>query len=354
MVTKQADHKIDAPTFLRVAPEQLLFDPDNPRFGGSKFTIKEQDKIEDYLIGRPNFASELVDSFIENGFIEYEPLVVRPVNDKWMIVEGNRRLAALKHIRRNPGQYSPEAVKRLDLVPVIVFPDSANKSSNKNEIRVYLGVRHLFGFREWPPYSKALFLDTEIKRSGLETIVKEMRLAKDTVRRLVLPFRLLNQASVQLGPNDDFWVLAEALSSTGTKNFISLIFDSSTLTIGSFNRTKFLELIDLLYGKKPSAKDHRDASTKVISETREVKLLAKVLESEKAYKVLSKTRNLDDAAILVDTKAEGLKRLSRLAKTVPRVAAQVTEGIKTIEAAAVKTTASDFSKATTKFLGPKR
>lgn len=353
MATKQADHKPDAPTFLRIAPEQLLFDPDNPRFGGLKFTVKEQEKIQDYLFGRPNFASELVDSFIENGFIEYEPLVVRPVNNKLMIVEGNRRLAALKHIRSNPDLYPEAAVKRLDEVPVIVFPDSAN-NSNKNEIRVYLGVRHLFGFRDWPPYSKALFLDTEIKRSGLETIVKEMRLAKDTVRRLVLPYRLLNQANVQLGPNDDFWVLAEALSSTGTKNFISLIFDSSTLAIASFNRAKFLELIDLLYGKKSSAKDNRDSSTKVISETREVKLLAKVLESEKAYKVLSKTRSLDDAAILVDTKAEGLKRLSRLAKTVPRVAAQVTEGIKTTEAAAVKTTASDFSKATTKFLGPKR
>lgn len=342
-----------SPKFLRVDPDDLLFDEQNPRFGGTKFKGNIQGSIQEHLFARPYFASELVDSFLQNGFIEYEPLIVRPaLNNKWIIVEGNRRLAAIRHILNNPGKYPAEAIAKLRAIPVITFPDTPT-GPDSNAIRVYLGVRHLFGFREWPPFSKARFLDSEIKREGLQKIVDEMRLAKDTIRRLVLPFRLLEKANVQLAPNEDFWVLAESLSSTGTKKFIELVTDPSDLEVKSFSKPKFSELIELLYGRK-SAQSARDSSTKVITETREIKILAKVLESDKAYKVLQKTRSLDDAAIMVDTKAEGLKRLGRLAKTVPRVANQVTEGIKSNDAVALKAAASDFGKAANRFLGPKR
>ncbi len=343
----------NVPEFKRVSPDDLLYDPENPRFGDDfKAKSNQQDQIQKYLFGRPNFASELVDSFLENGFIEYEPLVVRPVSgDKWLIVEGNRRLAAIKHIRSHPLEYAPAAIQRLDLVPVITFP-SAQNATAKNNIRVYLGVRHLFGFREWPPYSKALFLDAEINRSGLPKILKEMRLTKDTVRRLVVPLRLLLKTDTLLANNEDFWVLAEALTRTGTKQFISLNINPDTYDVVSVNKSRFLELLEFLYGKK--VKQARDPATKVVSETREVKLLAKVLVSDKAYKVLAKSRNLEDAAILVDTRAEGMGRLHRLAKSAPIIAKQVTEGSKSPEAEDLRVSALAFAKAAARFLNKQK
>ena len=61
------------PTLEYMSPDQLLFDPENPRFGG-ELTGKSQPELQKAIFGPPHYASELVDSFLENGFINYEPL----------------------------------------------------------------------------------------------------------------------------------------------------------------------------------------------------------------------------------------------------------------------------------------
>ncbi len=93
-------------------------------------------------------------SLVENGFIDYEPLVVKRHGKRFTVVEGNRRLAAIREIRANPDRYS-ERKSDLSSIPV-VFPEKPD-DQQKNEMRVYLGVRHLFGFRDWPPLSKAQY-----------------------------------------------------------------------------------------------------------------------------------------------------------------------------------------------------
>jgi ParB-like chromosome segregation protein Spo0J len=89
----------------------------------------------------------LVDSLVENGFIDYEPLVVKHHNGRFLVIEGNRRLAAIREIRANPQRYTGRK-SDLEKIPVLVFPDKPDEQQ-KNEMRVYLGVRHLLGFREW-------------------------------------------------------------------------------------------------------------------------------------------------------------------------------------------------------------
>ena len=92
------------PEFTYVHPDRLRFDPTNPRFGGAG-EGKSQDEIQDALEKAPHFALQLIDSFLENGFIDYEPLVVRHDADHFIVVEGNRRLAAVRHILRRREEY---------------------------------------------------------------------------------------------------------------------------------------------------------------------------------------------------------------------------------------------------------
>src|SRR5579859_7091534 len=89
------------PEFTDVPVEELEFDPENPRLGGVGLR-KKQSEIQKYLEGPPHYALELVDSMIENGFLPYEPLVVRQKNDKLVVIEGNRRLAAVRAILDDP------------------------------------------------------------------------------------------------------------------------------------------------------------------------------------------------------------------------------------------------------------
>src|ERR1051326_5671096 len=123
------------PTFTKVPTDQILFDPQNPRLGGSSTT--SQPKLQAILMEEPHFAKELVGSFVENGFIEYEPLVVRQVKDQYVVIEGNRRLAAVKHILANRDQYPQSVAESLEEVPVLIFHERAD-ASHRAEIRTYL------------------------------------------------------------------------------------------------------------------------------------------------------------------------------------------------------------------------
>jgi len=300
------------PDLEYVSPDLLDFDPENPRFGGL-ITTKKQDAIQTALMNEPYLASELIDSFLANGYIDYEPLVVKRNGGRFTIVEGNRRLAAIKEIRDNPAKYEGKKAD-LDKIPVLIFPAQPDEQQ-QNEMRVYLGVRHLLGFREWPPLSKAQFLAKESAAAagGLGQVLKETRLTRSQARRFLVPLRLLDQAGVKIPDGEDFWVLGEALQRAGIKNFLQLEVSNDNLEIVSYNKKNLGLLLDDLYG--PKVKDgKRDPGKKIVNDTRDLSRLSKVLGSEKAAAVLRGGKTLDEAEIHVDTREESVKRLTKANK----------------------------------------
>jgi hypothetical protein len=295
-----------------ISPDELEFDPNNPRFGGL-LSNSSQEELQSSIFGPPYYASELVDSFLENGFIDYEPLIVRRDGDRHIVVEGNRRLAAVKHIRSNFHKY-PNAKSRLDRIPILLFPGSPD-DVQENAMRVYLGVRHLLGFREWPPVSKAIFLDRESgKAGGLDEIIKEVRITRQQARRFLVPYRLLKKAGLPLPPGEDFWVLGEALARTGVKSFLQLDVDANTLQVRSFHKQNLSKLMDDLYGRKIPGTKRRDPATRKVKDTRDMSRFANILGSDKARTYLHKGSSLQEASIYVDTREESLARLTKITK----------------------------------------
>lgn len=243
-----------------------------------------------------------------NGFIDYEPLVVKRRGKRFIVIEGNRRLAAIKEIRANLDKYIGRK-SDLDRIPVLIFPERPDEQQ-KNEMRVYLGVRHLLGFREWPSLSKAQYLERESKAAGsLDKVIEATQLSKTKARRFLVPYRLLQDAGEALPPDEDFWRLGEALSRTGIKKYLQLEVDPKTLEVLSYDKKNFGLLLNDLYGPKNGSQ--RDASGKRVSDTRELKRLARVLGSEKATAALRAGNTLEESEILVDTREESILRLSK-------------------------------------------
>jgi hypothetical protein len=304
--------KTESGTMLQYLSVDLLdFDPTNPRFGGL-MDGRSQEHIQQELMKEPYYAFELVDSFLKNGFIDYEPLVVKRAGKRFTVVEGNRRLAAIREILAHPDLYHGKT-DDLKHIPTLVFPDKPD-DQQKDEMRVYLGVRHLLGFREWPPLSKALFLEHESKApGGLDRVFKETQIKKEDARRFLIPYRLLQHAKVDLPEGGNFWMLGEALSRTGIKKFLQLDVDSKNLMIQGYTRKALELLLDYLYGPK-QRNGGRDASHRIVNETRDLSRLAKVLGSEKAAAALRSGRTLEEAEILVDTREESIKRLGKVTK----------------------------------------
>lgn len=80
--------KLEHETELKyVSPDLLDFDPTNPRFGGL-MEKRSQPDIQQELVREPYYALELVDSLLKNGFIDYEPLVVKKSGNRYIVVEG--------------------------------------------------------------------------------------------------------------------------------------------------------------------------------------------------------------------------------------------------------------------------
>jgi hypothetical protein len=300
-----------------LSPDDVLFDSANPRFGLGHRTVS-QGKLYAELLDDPHNATALVDSFVENGFIQFEPLIVKPKNSAYVVIEGNRRLAAVKYIRENGERYGAEVLKRLETIPCLVFPAHAPQESQ----RTYLGVRHLLGFREWPALSKAMFLDQQAAQAGnLNKLLKEISLTKQDARRFLIPLRLFKKLNLKLPDGQDFWVLAEAINRAGIKEFIELDVDPATLQVLSFNKANLEELLAMLYG--PTASDGtRDSSKKIIEETRDLTKLAKVLSSKPAAAALRRKKDLEEAVLYLEDDKSGL--VQKLEKEVSQVRVLVT------------------------------
>ena len=130
--------------------DDLYLDPENPRLGreNSRSQLSQSKLLElmaDWTL------DELATSFLENGFWPQEALLVieRELDGekRLVVVEGNRRLAALKLLMaaRNGSADSAkmasialtgsdDAFQRLDKVPYI-------KADTRDEIQTYLGFR---------------------------------------------------------------------------------------------------------------------------------------------------------------------------------------------------------------------
>lgn len=100
----------------------------------------------------------------KNGFFPGEPLIAVKEGDKYTVVEGNRRLTAVKLIH-NPyecdrpssrmieiAESAKDKLGTLEKLPVIVRDTRA-------EILPYLGFRHITGVKQWEPLSKARYIE---------------------------------------------------------------------------------------------------------------------------------------------------------------------------------------------------
>ena len=136
----------------------LLLDVENPRLPENVFGSQED--ILKHMIDMYE-VEELVEAIGENGYFAGEPLIIIKSNKeqrKYIVVEGNRRLSALK-VLNNPNKTSSKGLRKL-------AENATNKPKeapcvefqNRDEILAYLGLRHVKGVKSWSPIAKARYI----------------------------------------------------------------------------------------------------------------------------------------------------------------------------------------------------
>src|SRR5712691_3317294 len=102
----------ELPSRLRYVEVQgLHLDRLNPRLP-EEYHSRAESEILEYLYDE-EVLEELAQSFVDNGFFQHEPLIVTEEERQLIVVEGNRRFAALAILLQLP--FARAADLRFDL-----------------------------------------------------------------------------------------------------------------------------------------------------------------------------------------------------------------------------------------------
>ena len=194
------------PEWVKVS--QLLFDTKNHRLPQLQEKITQEALLR---VIAQTFNPEVIGrSIADNGFFSEDPMVVIPAgDDKYTVVEGNRRLAALKLLLEpdlrplspDPDEWKELAARlkknRFDIseVPVVIH-------RSRDELRTFLGFRHIAGILKWDPLSKARFINFLIEQKGagaeFRDVATETGAGPNTIRDYYITYRIYLQAKDDL------------------------------------------------------------------------------------------------------------------------------------------------------------
>lgn len=183
----------------------LLLDPNNFRYQDeSGFVTADERRFHEESVQDRAFRrlrreglADLKRSILTNGFLPIERLVVRPYDaspDKYVVVEGNRRLAALRWIQEDHDagvEISPHLLSVLNAVPVVMMPSGEDESLYLS----IMGIRHVGGIRQWGGYQRAKLITELRDRHGLEAgeVAERLGLSTQEVNRRYRAFKALGQ-----------------------------------------------------------------------------------------------------------------------------------------------------------------
>jgi hypothetical protein len=236
-------------------------------------------------------VDEIAMSIAASGYFDYEPLFVAEENGRTVVIEGNRRLAAVKLLLNadlrqelratDLPSISRDLERRLASLPVI--------RTNRRASWQYLGFKHVNGPAKWDSYAKAQYIGEVHREYGvpLEDIAKQIGDKHRTVQRLYRALMVIDQAEKakvfrredRYKPHFSFSHLYTGLDYEGIAGFISLR-EESAESDQPVPRSKLKELGELcrwLYGNKPL-----DIAPQVESQNPHLRQLDEVLRSREA------------------------------------------------------------------------
>jgi hypothetical protein len=312
--------------------EDLLLDAENPRIKelskGEASGLDQDDILK--ILWREFAVDEIALSMAANGYFEHEPLFAQRSRGKWVVIEGNRRLAAAllltdQAARRDVGADLPRISearrKELRTLPVI--------ECKRSEIWQYVGFKHVNGPQAWQSFAKAQYIAWVHNDVGvaLDQIAKNIGDQHATVRRLYRAYMALEQAEKgRVFDRDDrtnrhfsFSHLYTGLEYPGIQKFTGVAADktSQKKPIPPRKLAAFGELCVWLYGSK-----RKQRPPLVRSQNPDLRLLDEVLASRDGVAALRSGLPLQVALEI----SKGDKQLLRESLITAKAALQSARG----------------------------
>lgn len=200
---------MDTENIEYVSVSELTFDYKNPRL--SEFGLHSETSETEIIriLWDAMDVRELVLSISASGFFRQEPLIVADEGGKNVVIEGNRRLAAVKLL------LDPSLVKELEL-SVQRLDDKARDRLNELPVMrssrrdgwCYVAFKHVNGPVKWGSYARAKYI-SEVHRNhkvSLNDIGTQIGDTHRTVQRLYRGLMVIEQAErLEIFDRNDRW-----------------------------------------------------------------------------------------------------------------------------------------------------
>jgi hypothetical protein len=292
-----------------ISVDKLKYDPKNPRLPATMVKGNNEKEVINWMLTDASII-ELMGSIGEKGFHPAEPLlVVSDKNGKYLVIEGNRRLTAVK-LLINPSLASKRTTSINQIVkeskykpkelPVLEF-------DKREEILDYLGFKHITGVKPWSALAKAKYLrELQGDYKGLPIQEQYRKLAKaigsraDYVEELLLMLDLYDKIQDKdyfdiEGLNEDtidFGVYYNAIKYSNIAEFVGIDKESAKPT-AKIQIKKLEELVRWV-----SEKDLQNKTR--LGESRNLSKLNAVVSQPKALNLFRSGRSLEDALVFTE------------------------------------------------------
>ena len=309
-----------------LSPSKLSFDKENPRYSDDKGLPHETDADIIQFLDETSDLGELLQSISTSGYVDIEPLIVMGVSEKLIVLEGNRRLAALRVLSGDPA--ATEA--GLSALPMSGDASQTLKSvqvyrvASREDARDFIGFKHINGAHRWDSLAKARFStdwykEEQKKPNGLslQQIAKRMGDRHSTLLRMVHGFFVLDQAiktgnfsldDREKGRQFAFSHLYTALTRPGYRQYLGLAelnkdHEPQENPVAQDHLPQLRQIMLWLYGS-----DSDKVPAIIRSQNPHIKQLGEVLERPKACRIVVESGDLARAYLEVDTPLRQFER----------------------------------------------
>ena len=288
----------DSPTHpatevIEVPVDELHLDPRNPRIREAGVGDDEASILQ--VLWREFAVEEVALSIAANGYFRYEPLLVDRSSGQNVVVEGNRRLAAVRllrdrKLREQVGatdlpRASKQVLEGTETLPVVF--------DSRDEFWRFVGFKHVNGPQAWDSYAKAEYI-AWVRNSlhrELDEIAKTIGDTHLTVRRLYRAFMALQQAEAagvysrgnRSRKHFSFSHLYTGINYTGIATFVGIRPDrgSTKSPIRKSRLKNFGELCGWLWGDTS-----RSIEPRVRSQNPDLRILDEILQTKRGLDAL--------------------------------------------------------------------
>jgi hypothetical protein len=292
-------------TPLKVKLDQLLLDPNNPRFAElgekidqvpeTRFAEEKVQKAAFEKMKTPKFnVTELRDTIKELGFLPMDRLVVRLWRGpgelkKYVVIEGNRRVTALKWLLElhDAGKetFTEKQLDTFNNLEVLLLDDQRAPATAR---WILPGLRHVSGIKEWGPYQKARMVH-ELRETGKspQEVAQSLGLSTREANQLWRAFLALEQ----MGKDEEYQEFAEpklysyfeeVFKRPNVREWLGWADDQQKFT-------KDKELREFYGWMKGELKDDGELGDPKLPEAKAVRDLSKIIEDPKALAVFRST-----------------------------------------------------------------